>query len=319
LASSVNKNKGNIMAVPVGMSPVWLQTNFTDVDGLPLSGGKIWSFASNSDETLPTYADAAGTIMNANPIVLDSAGRMPVPMYIEGGLLYRYMLTDANDQYITEINNVAVPMLVAGTNISLDPPSGIGPQVTINALGPASAADYGQGPTYMWAGVANAPGVPLDGTSFGNFTTTLKVPTTAPTTPETEIIDNVIWCYTPGSYSVVFTVKLYTTLNDGGAPIAWPFGQTVFGTRFASGDNFMDEGMHTRYCDVEYDNIGSAYEVVTFTDTYTFSNSGTSFTKPFYLYAINSWNQAFTPLLASFEVAITRFGEPYDATWPIPN
>lgn len=304
------------MTRPVGLSPAWLQANFTDVDGLPLSGGHIWTFVTNGDETAATYADANGTIQNPNPIVLDSAGRLPVQIYLLGGQLYRFVLEDVNNNYITEINNVAAPRLLAGENITLDPPSGIGPIVTITAQGPSNINDYGQGPTYMWAGVSNGAGVPLNGTDFGDFTTIQKVPEAPPATPETEIDGNFILGNVVGSYTVVFTVKLMTPIGGSEVPIAWPLGQTVFGTRFASGDGFLDHSMHTRYSAFEYDNIGTEYQVVTFVDTYTFSVDAPGYEKPFYLYALSSFDQNYTPLLASFEVQITRFGEPYDATWP---
>lgn len=303
------------MTRAVGLSPAWLQANFTDNDGIPLAGGKIWTFVTHYGETVPTYADAAGTIRNPNPIILDSAGRLPVQMYLLGGQLYRFVLEDQYGNYITEINDVAAPMLRAGENITLDPPTGMGPVVTINAQGPGNIHDYGQGPTYMWASTGNGPGITLDGSNYGNFTTLMKVPVNA-TSPEVTITGNQIHCSTPGSYSITFNVRLQTAPIEGGVD-PWPPNITAFGLRF-SANGFFDTTTHTRYSDYQYDGIANQYQQETFSDTFTFSVSKEGFTKQFWVYAVNQ-NADLPYLLCDIEIICTRFGEPYNGDWPIPG
>lgn len=50
-------------------------TQFLDVNGKPLAGGKIYTYVVGTTTPKTTWQDAAGTIPNANPIILDSGGR----------------------------------------------------------------------------------------------------------------------------------------------------------------------------------------------------------------------------------------------------
>ena len=50
---------------------------FFDNNGVPLAGGLIYTYAAGTTTPQATYTTSAGTIAHANPIVLDSAGRVP--------------------------------------------------------------------------------------------------------------------------------------------------------------------------------------------------------------------------------------------------
>ena len=50
---------------------------FFDNNGVPLAGGLIYTYAAGTTTPQATYTTSAGTIARANPIVLDSAGRVP--------------------------------------------------------------------------------------------------------------------------------------------------------------------------------------------------------------------------------------------------
>ena len=50
---------------------------FFDNNGVPLAGGLIYTYAAGTTTPQTTYTTSAGTIAHANPIVLDSAGRVP--------------------------------------------------------------------------------------------------------------------------------------------------------------------------------------------------------------------------------------------------
>lgn len=76
---------------------------FTDDDGNPLSGGKIFTYAAGSVSTpKPAYTTAAGDIELSNPIILDDAGRAVV--FIDGS--YKFVIKDANDVIIRTVDNV---------------------------------------------------------------------------------------------------------------------------------------------------------------------------------------------------------------------
>lgn len=54
---------------------------FFDADGDPLAGGKLYYDEAGTTDDQATYSDSAGTTPNTNPVVLDSAGRLTVPIY----------------------------------------------------------------------------------------------------------------------------------------------------------------------------------------------------------------------------------------------
>ena len=60
-------------------------------DGNPLAGGKLYTYAAGTSTPKATYTDAAGTIANTNPIVLNARGEATV--YWNGS--YKVTLTDA--------------------------------------------------------------------------------------------------------------------------------------------------------------------------------------------------------------------------------
>jgi len=46
-------------------------------DGVPLSGGLIYSYEAGTTTPKTTYTSSLGTIAQPNPIILNSAGRVP--------------------------------------------------------------------------------------------------------------------------------------------------------------------------------------------------------------------------------------------------
>ena len=50
---------------------------FFDNNGVPLSGGLIYSYAAGTTTPQETYTTSLGNIAHTNPIVLNSAGRIP--------------------------------------------------------------------------------------------------------------------------------------------------------------------------------------------------------------------------------------------------
>lgn len=79
---------------------------FFDNNGLPLNGGKIYTYAAGTSTPLTTYTSWAGNIPNSNPIILDSAGRTPEQIWATEGLLYKYVVADSNDVVIRTWDNI---------------------------------------------------------------------------------------------------------------------------------------------------------------------------------------------------------------------
>ena len=79
---------------------------FTD-DGAVLSGGKIYTYDAGTTTPRATYTSISGTTSNANPIILNSGGRLPEDMWLAEGVKYRFVLTNSNDVQIGEYDDIA--------------------------------------------------------------------------------------------------------------------------------------------------------------------------------------------------------------------
>jgi hypothetical protein len=88
---------------------------FTD-DGEILSGGKIYTYAAGTTTPQATYTSEAGTTLNSNPIILDSAGRLPEDMWLSQGAVYRFVLKDSCDIQLGEYDDIpGINDLTTGT------------------------------------------------------------------------------------------------------------------------------------------------------------------------------------------------------------
>lgn len=75
---------------------------FTTSAGLPLVGGKLFTYDTGTTTPRVTYQDAAGTIPNTNPVILDARGEALV--FWSGS--YRVVLKDALDNTIWTVDSV---------------------------------------------------------------------------------------------------------------------------------------------------------------------------------------------------------------------
>jgi hypothetical protein len=79
----------------VKLSPVagagW---QFFDDSGVPLSGGKLYTYAAGTTTPETTYTSVSGSVPNENPIVLNSAGRVPGSneVWLTSGVAYKMIL-----------------------------------------------------------------------------------------------------------------------------------------------------------------------------------------------------------------------------------
>jgi len=79
----------------VNLSPIGNGVTFLGTTGLPLSGGKIYTYQAGSSTPLATYTTVNGTIANANPIVLGTDGRTPSEIWLTYGYNYKFILQDS--------------------------------------------------------------------------------------------------------------------------------------------------------------------------------------------------------------------------------
>lgn len=80
---------------------------FFDNNGDPLSGGLVYSYQAGTTTPLSTYTSTSGVTPHTNPIVLDSAGRVPSGGEIWLELrLYKFILATSADVPIATFDNV---------------------------------------------------------------------------------------------------------------------------------------------------------------------------------------------------------------------
>lgn len=80
----------------VRIAPV-VRQQFFDNQGRVAAGMKVFTYTAATANKLSTYTSSTGGVANANPIVLDSAGRTPSGFWLTDGLRYKIVLAPAND------------------------------------------------------------------------------------------------------------------------------------------------------------------------------------------------------------------------------
>lgn len=94
------------------LSPVFNDQTFTD-DGDPAVGYKLFTYTAGSSSKQTTYSDAAGTIPNSNPIIINSLGYPTQgPIWLTEGTSTKFVLalptdTDPPTSPIKTIDNVS--------------------------------------------------------------------------------------------------------------------------------------------------------------------------------------------------------------------
>lgn len=79
---------------------------FFDNSGDVLSGGKIYTYEAGTTTLLATYTSSTGNTAHTNPIVLDSAGRVPGGEIWVVSQLYKFVLKTSADVTIATYDNV---------------------------------------------------------------------------------------------------------------------------------------------------------------------------------------------------------------------
>ena len=91
----------------VNLSPIWgAGAQLFDNSGNVLSGGKIYTYAAGTTTPATTYTSSNGITANSNPIILNSAGRVPYEIWLTDGISYKFVLKDSNDVLIATYDNL---------------------------------------------------------------------------------------------------------------------------------------------------------------------------------------------------------------------
>jgi hypothetical protein len=109
----------------VNLSPVGNSQQFFDNNGIPLSGGLIYTYQAGSSTPLATYTDVNGTTANANPIVLDASGRLADEVWLTYGYYYKFVLKTSAATTLGTYDNLYGIIGVAGTSTGTTIPTGM--------------------------------------------------------------------------------------------------------------------------------------------------------------------------------------------------
>lgn len=107
----------------VNLSPVGNAQQFFDNNGVPLSGGLLYTYQAGSSTPLATFTDINATTANANPIVLNSSGRLDNEVWLTYGYNYKFVLQTSAAVTLGTYDNlygiIGVTVTSTGTTIPL--------------------------------------------------------------------------------------------------------------------------------------------------------------------------------------------------------
>ena len=87
---------------PVGGAAAQFFTN----SGVILSGGKLYSYAAGTTTPQTTFTSSSGNTNHTNPIILDSAGRVPGGEIWLSSSSYKFVLNTSTDVLIATYDNI---------------------------------------------------------------------------------------------------------------------------------------------------------------------------------------------------------------------
>ena len=123
-----------------GLTPSPKQQIF-GTDGLPLVGGKIYTYAGGTSTPIATYTDSTANTANTNPIILDSYGQANI--WLINTTTYKFVVKDADDVLLYTVDNISIPLDALG--LESPPPIGsvtpnTGAFTTLSATGAVTFA-----------------------------------------------------------------------------------------------------------------------------------------------------------------------------------
>jgi hypothetical protein len=80
---------------------------FFDSNGVPLAGGKLFTYSAGTTTPRATFTSSSGATAHANPIILDSAGRVSSEVWLTSTAVYKFTLKNAADVEIWTKDDIA--------------------------------------------------------------------------------------------------------------------------------------------------------------------------------------------------------------------
>jgi len=160
----------------VFLSPVGgVAAQFFDNSGVILTGGKLYTYAAGTTTSQATYTSSSGATAHTNPIILDSAGRVPGGEIWLTALAYKFLIKTSTDVLIATYDNISG---VGATTYQIDNFTGTGSQ-TVFTLSSTSAGEnstfvYING-VYQQKNTYSLSGTTLTFSAAPPFTATIEV------------------------------------------------------------------------------------------------------------------------------------------------
>ena len=104
----------------VNLSPIGgAAAQFFDNNGNPLSGGKLYTYAAGTTTPLASYTTSAGNVPHTNPIIFDSAGRVPGGQIwlTDGSVNYKFLLETSFSVLVGTFDNIPATLSGSAANI----------------------------------------------------------------------------------------------------------------------------------------------------------------------------------------------------------
>ena len=144
----------------VALSPIagagW---QFFDNSGLILSGGLLYIYSAGTTTPVTAYQDSAGTVAHTNPIVIDSAGRIPSEVWLTTGAAYKFVLktsTSVTLWTMDNLNGINDPSSVPWSIITGEPTTLAGYGITDGITAATAASTYAPLASPSLTGTASA-------------------------------------------------------------------------------------------------------------------------------------------------------------------
>mgnify|MGYP000045784061 FL=1 len=112
--------------------PPQIRQRYFSASGLPLSGGKLYTYEAGTTTPQITYTDATETSSNTNPIILDANGECD--LWMGGAKSYKVKLTDSADVEQWTVDNVNQSSITSLASADYIENLGITCSVSSNAL-----------------------------------------------------------------------------------------------------------------------------------------------------------------------------------------
>jgi len=210
-------------------------TQFFSDAGVPLAGGKLYTYTAGTTTPEATYTTSAGTVANTNPIILNSAGRLANEIWLTSTVSYKFILQTSTNVVIGTYDNIpgindfgslsaylatylAAPAAIGGTTPAA------GAFTTLSATSTVSGAGF-------TAFAASPPAIGGTAPAGGRFTFAHTAPVVVTFSATAMAID----CALSNVFTTTFTanVTVAPSLNSpkDGQTINWFITQDATGSR----------------------------------------------------------------------------------------